>query len=286
MSDAAGRPGARPPAVVHLDCDGLDDIFRIHGWLRSGEGDALFDRGLPHALDFFEEHGLRATLFVIAASLAVPARRARLAEAVARGHELSSHSLTHRSLRSLGPEEKRREIAESRARIEQALSTPVRGFRAPNFEIDRECLERVAEAGYAYDSSLRAGSADGTGVVGEGPHRLLGGTLIELPLPRRSPLPFPFHPSYSLVLGTSYFRAGVSRAARRGVPLVLLFHLTDLTDPLPEPDLPTLRARFFTLSWLSRETKRRRCARMLTSLRERFDLTDTTRLLALEGGAR
>jgi peptidoglycan/xylan/chitin deacetylase (PgdA/CDA1 family) len=274
---------ARPRAVVHLDCDGLADIFRVHDWPRAASDDALFDRGLPRALDFFDAEGVRATLFVIAGALAVPARRARLREAVSRGHEVASHSLTHRSLPRLGSPEKRREIVESRARIADALGAPVFGFRAPNFAIDRESFELIGEAGYAYDSSLHSGENGIFGRVAEGPHPLLGGSLLELPMPRSAPLPF--HPSYSLVLGTRYFRARLARAARGGAPLVMLFHLTDLADPLASSDLPTLRARFFTLSWLSRERKTRRCARMLAALRERYELTATSALIASQGAA-
>jgi hypothetical protein len=139
------------------------------------------------------------------------------------------------------------------------------------------------EAGYAYDSSLHSGEDGIFGPVAEGPHALLGGSLLELPMPRSAPLPF--HPSYSLVLGTRYFRTGLGRAARSGAPLVMLFHLTDLADPLASSDLPTLRARFFTLSWLSRERKARRCARMLEAVRERFELTQTSALVASLGVA-
>lgn len=271
---------ARPRAVVHLDCDGIADIFRVHGWSRAADDDALFDRGLPRALDFFEAESVRATLFVIAGALDVPARRARLREAVARGHEVASHSLTHRSLPALASKEKRREIVESRARISDALGVPVQGFRAPNFALDRESFDLIGEAGYAYDSSRQAGRDDVLGSVAEGPHLLLGGGLLELPLPRLGLLPLPFHPSYSLVLGARHFRAGLARAVHSAAPLVMLFHLTDLADPLTAQDLPTLRARFFTLSFLSRAQKQRRCARMLAALRENFELTDTATLLA------
>jgi hypothetical protein len=274
---------ARPQAVVHLDCDGLADIFRVHGWSRAAEGDELFDRGLPRALDFFEAERVRATLFVIAAALDVPARRARLREAVARGHEVASHSLTHRLLPTLASAEKRREIVESRTRIAEALGVPVHGFRAPNFALDRESFDLIGEAGYAYDSSRQAGRDDALGHVDEGPHRLLGGRLLELPMPRLGLLPFPFHPSYSLVFGVRHFRAGLARAEQSGAPLVSLFHLTDLADPLTAQDVPTLRARFFTLSFLSLSQKQQRCARMLAALRERFELTDTATLLANQG---
>ena len=43
---------------------------------------------------------------------------------------------------------------------------------------------------------------------------LLDGPLLELPMPDYGPLPFPFHPSYSLLLGQRYFTWGLRRHLR------------------------------------------------------------------------
>jgi hypothetical protein len=105
------------------------------------------------------------------------------------------------------------------------------------------------------------------------------GSLIELPLPGYLPLPFPFHPSYSLVLGQRYFDWGLRRAARLGLPLVLLFHLVDFAAPLPAEAVPGIKGRIFTLSHRSEKEKRSRCQAILDRTRELFDLTDTVALL-------
>jgi peptidoglycan/xylan/chitin deacetylase (PgdA/CDA1 family) len=243
--------------VVHVDLDGALDIFAAHGWRYPHTDDALFTSGLSAMLDFLDEFEVRATLFVIGQVLEHPPRRALIKEAVRRGHRLASHTLTHRALPTLPRSEQRREIAGSRTRISDAFGVPVEGFRAPGFGVDASILELVAEAGYAYDSSLFAGRAP------EGaPQRLRGG-LTELPLPGYRPLPWPFHPSYSLVLGAWYFRAGLTAHRRTNTPLVLLFHLTDLAEPLPRRDVPGWKSRLFTLSHLSSAAKRRRCGAML-----------------------
>ena len=273
------------PAVVHLDLDGAADVFRVHGWRYEADEDPLFDRGLPRALDFFDEAGVRATLFVIAGALENRGRRARLREAIARGHEVASHTTTHRRLTALDREEKRREVFESRDRIADGLGAPVNGFRAPDFAIDRESLELVAEAGYAWDSSLtpspRCARRLGLDAIGAAPHRPFpGSALVEVPLPGHAPFPLPFHPSYSLVLGGSYFRLALGRFRRTGAPLVLLFHLIDLADPLPRRLTPSLRSRFFTLSHLGGDAKRRRCAHMLQTVRAGFRITATSDLVA------
>ncbi len=103
---------------------------------------------------------------------------------------------------------------------------------------------------------------------------------MELPLPSYWPLPFPFHPSYSLVLGTRYFDWGLGLAARRGHPLVLLYHLIDFAAPLPAAIVPGFRRRVFTLSHRSEEDKLRRCQLILDHTLERFELSDTRSVLA------
>jgi hypothetical protein len=150
--------------------------------------------------------------------------------------------------------------------------------------MDRESFEMVDEAGYAYDSSLfpNADFARRIGVdqLSESPHRpLTGRQLVELPMPAYSPLPVPFHPCYSLVLGEWYFRLGLSLFRRKGAPLALLFHLTDFADPLPEDRLPNPMAKIYTLSHLSAETKLRRCERMLGLVRRDYQLGSSAQSL-------
>jgi len=274
----------RALAAIHLDLDGAAHIFRAHGWTYGGHDDPLFETGLWRALELFEAMKVRATLFAIAEDLDDPRKRELLQEAVRRGHEVASHSLTHRKLTTLTRDEKRREVFESLERIATELGVGVQGFRAPGFEIDQETLELVDLAGYRYDSSLFPGAASARKLeVTEGsksPYRpLKNRRLMELPMPGYDLLPFPFHPSYSLVLGTWYFRLGLRRFRRGAAPLVMLFHLTDFADPLPPDRLPGWKARLFTLSYMKGAPKRRRCAEMLNLLQNHYRIVDSTELL-------
>jgi peptidoglycan/xylan/chitin deacetylase (PgdA/CDA1 family) len=271
-------------AVVHLDLDGGSHIFAMHGWRWTEREDTLAATGLLAALAFFDRACIRATLFVIAEGLADPQQRELLQEAVRRGHEVASHSLSHRKLGGLQRDDKRREIFESRDRIAAALGVEPRGFRAPGFDIDRETFELLDEAGYLYDSSLFATPHRGSqmdGGAGTYPP-IPGRRLLELPLPAYRPLPTPAHPSYSLVLGTWYFRAGLWAARRTGAPLVLLFHLTDFAAPLPAMLRPSWRAAVFTLSHLSQTQKIESCQHMLDLVRKTYTVTSTARLLGFQ----
>jgi hypothetical protein len=262
--------GARPavPAVVHVDLDGARHIFRVHGWPCPAGPDTLFDSGLRGILGLLETNGLKATLFVIAEDLDDPPKRALIEEAVRRGHEIGSHTLTHRWLSTLSRAEQEREIGESRRRLSESLGVEVQGFRAPGFRLGPETLDLVAAAGYAYDSSRFAGEAAGAA------------SCRELALPGYRPLPFPFHPSYALVLGMTYFRLGLRRFRTSGAPLVLVFHLTDLAAPLGPEWLHGWHRRVFTLSYLDAETKRRRCQAMLDAVRREYAMMSTSDLLA------
>lgn len=277
--------GARPAAIVHVDLDGARHIYHSHGWEYNYSTDPLFVSGFTNLLYFLDRNRMRATLFAIASDVDDGEKRELLKEAVNRGHEIASHSLTHPRLTHLSQEEKRREIGGSRERLEDRLGVTIRGFRAPSYTIDRDCLELLESYGYGYDSSVfpTATFARRLGVpsVEGGPHRpCFDRKLMELPLPAYRPAPFPFHPCYSLMFGEAYFAWGLRRVLKTGQPLVLLFHLTDFANPLPQERLRGFRSRMFTLSHLPARTKIARCERMMDLVRTHYEFSDTGSLLS------
>jgi hypothetical protein len=274
-----------PPAAVHVDLDGASDIFRAHGWPYSAPDDPLFDSGLRGFLDLFAEANVKATLFVVAQDVRDPAKRALLDSAARGGHEIASHSLTHRHLPTLSSRDKRAEIFESKALLEDAFGIRVHGFRAPGYQLDRECLELLAAAGYRYDSSAFATTAHAArlqlpieSLTAPG-RPLPGSDLIEWPMPDHRPSPVPFNPSYALILGDWYFRWGLRRYRSRRTPLALLFHLVDVAAPLPRERLTFLMSRFWTLSTTSAANKRRRVGDMLDLVLSQYRLTTTLELV-------
>jgi peptidoglycan/xylan/chitin deacetylase (PgdA/CDA1 family) len=235
-------------------------------------------------LDFFDDFGVKVTLFVIAEDLHDPRKTELLTEAVKRGHEIASHSLTHRKLTTLDSNEKRREIIESRERLTETLGVEVRGFRAPNFDIDRESFELISEAGYTYDSSVmpcgRLLRRIGYCEMNEKPYKLLDNNpLWELPIPVYKLISLPFHPCYGLVLGHWFFRIGLRKFRQTKAPFILLFHLTDLAEPLANERLPNWKAKLFTLSHMNAEYKRLRCEQMLELVKRNYQLVNTIDLL-------
>ena len=286
MTDAAvqAASGARVPAVVHVDLDGAEHIYRHHGWSLPGGGDPVFASGFPRLLDFLRSNGLRATLFAVASDLDDPAKREGLMRAVAEGHEIASHSLSHADFDGLDPAQRHEELAQSRLRLEDALGTPVTGFRCPSYQIDRGSFELLEETGYRWDSSVFPSAAFAhrlrVPAVLPCPYRpLYDSPVVELPLPGYRPLPFPFHPSYAQLLGLRYFELGLSRFERSGDPLVLLFHLIDFAEPLGAERLCGWKSRLYTLSHRSAEAKRERCQQIVDRVGRSFDFVTTEALL-------
>lgn len=276
---------AAPAAAIHVDLDGATQIFACHGWRYDAPRDALFESGMQGLLAFLEANELRATLFAIAEDVNDPRKRPWLERAVRAGHEIASHGLTHTPLSTLDSNELGREVCESRTLLEDALGVEVRGFRAPQYKIDRRALDLIADAGYAYDSSLRPGKhhPDDLGLIEipAGPFRPFADRpLFELPLPSHAPDPLPFSPSYSLLLGEWYFRRGLRRHRRTHQPFILLFHLTDFSAPLDHTLLPSWRAKIFTLSNMSQDAKVARCQSMLDACRGAYEFTDTSDLVS------
>lgn len=97
----------------------------------------------PAVLELLQEHGARATFFLIGSRVRERPGTAR--DIRAAGHELGSHTLTHPRLTELGDDEIRAEIAGGIDAIDEVLGERPRLFRAPGFHADARVLEIVSE---------------------------------------------------------------------------------------------------------------------------------------------
>ena len=111
--------------------------------------------GLPAMFEILQSYGLPATLFV--SGEIVPLIGEELTQAVKNGYEIASHGFTHRPMPKLSPAEIDRELAKSKAVLEDATGQQVRGFRAPQARIPQGLHSRLVHHGYLYDSSVFGG---------------------------------------------------------------------------------------------------------------------------------
>lgn len=107
----------------------------------------------------------------------------------AAGHEIASHGMSHAMAGELGPEAFHAEAVESKAILEDAISAPIRGFRASTFSITestRWALDALVAAGYRYDSSIFPVRHDRYGwpSFSRHPTRVItaNGPIVELPM--------------------------------------------------------------------------------------------------------
>jgi len=203
-------------------------------------------------LDLFGQFGVRGTFFVLGW---VAERHPQLVKDIAgAGHEVACHGFSHRLVYEQSPEEFREETLRSKRLLEDTIGAAVLGYRAASYSIVRRslwALDILAEAGFAYDSSIFPVHHDRYGIpdAERNPHRMAtpgGRWIVEWPLAVASVLGFRLP-----VAGGGYFRllpyalsrwglASINRRDRR--PFIFYLHPWEI-----DPGQPRVR-----VGWLSR----------------------------------
>lgn len=116
--------------------------------------DLIVEMTMP-ILDLLDLHKTRATFFVLGK---VAERYPELIKEIYdRGHEIASHSYSHRTLYDLGKDGFEYEIKKSINLLEKITGEKVKGFRAPTFSINNDTiwgLEILEKFNFIYDSSV------------------------------------------------------------------------------------------------------------------------------------
>ncbi|MFC5970273.1 polysaccharide deacetylase family protein [Halomarina salina] len=254
-----------PTAVLSVDFE----LFSQTPAYRSAGGTAPADEataGLEMGQFLREtlaDHDAEATFFTVS-SVAEdhPDEVRAIADA---GHEIASHTHSHRLLSDLDPDERREELVHSRDVLESVTGATVEGFRAPAFDVPEGTLAALADAGYRYDSSVAAcrkipgwyGGEDdavrpcsAVDVQADAPD-----TLAELPIAVMPGLRLPLTGTWLRFFGVRYTIAGMHMLARRGITPVLYVHPWELAD-LPDVEGVPKRVYVRTGAWMRRAVER------------------------------
>lgn len=141
--------------TVNIDLDDIRYYRGIHALPARPEQAEVFTAAVPRFLDLCEQYGIRATLFVISCDMELPAARAAIVDAAARGHEIASHTRTHDyGVSRADADTIRREVAVSKSELEDVCHARVCGFRGPGYNLSPALLDALVEAGYLYDTSV------------------------------------------------------------------------------------------------------------------------------------
>jgi polysaccharide deacetylase family protein (PEP-CTERM system associated) len=184
------------------------------------------------------------------------------------GHEIACHGERHEFVFEMGPEGFRRDIAATKAMLEDITGLPCMGYRAPGFSIrkqDEWALEIIREEGFTYDSSVFPAVRTAGGIAGFNPFpqelELGAGKLVEIPV------------STSRLLGVTtafcgggffrffpegYIHRNIKKINRQGQPAVVYIHPRDIDPEQPRMKLKTLNGFMYYYGLRAAEAKFRR----------------------------
>ncbi|WP_136688491.1 polysaccharide deacetylase family protein [Halorhabdus amylolytica] len=219
--------------------------------------------GLAFLKDSLEDANATTTCFVVSEIAETHPETVRSLSVA--GHEIGSHTYTHRLLTDLEPGERYEELVRSKETLEATTGTTVEGFRAPAFDFGPDHFHALAAAGYGYDASVVA-SRTIPGFYG-GEYRLqhpAPATHIDPTAPDSiTAIPTSVMPGFRLPLtgfwlrlfGVRYTILGMKLLARRGIAPVLYVHPWEFVD-LPDVEGVPRRVTFRTGVWMRRAVER------------------------------
>ena len=206
--------------------------------------DNILESTLP-LLELLKKHNIKSTFFIVGN---VAKKYPDLIKKIHQdGHEIASHSYTHKKLENLGKDEFEKEIRLSVDLFKRLIGKSPRGFRAPYFSLDNRtkwALEVIEKYGFIYDSSifpLRTFWYGNSGALLK-IHKI-SGKIIEFPVSiyERAKIRIP-------VAGGFYFRVipffiykNLLRAVLKERPAIIYIHPHELYNFVPKIKIPFLR---------------------------------------------
>jgi polysaccharide deacetylase family protein (PEP-CTERM system associated) len=106
-------------------------------------------------LELLDRYNVSATFFVVGE---VAERHPELIKKIHNeGHEIASHSYSHKRLHELGKEKFEEDLRKSTKLLESIINDKIIGFRAPSYSLDQDtiwALDILENLGYKYDTSV------------------------------------------------------------------------------------------------------------------------------------
>ncbi|MGH8510011.1 MAG: XrtA system polysaccharide deacetylase [Gammaproteobacteria bacterium] len=243
-----------PTDAFTIDVEDWFHILDVRGTPSIPKWEAMpsrVERNFRALLVLLARHRIRATCFFLGWVAEKFPHLVR--EATDAGHEIASHGYAHRLIFEQSETEFFDDVRRTKALLEDISGGPVLGYRAAGFSMVREtpwALERLAAAGYRYDTSIFPQVRGHGGLPGASlrPTRVetQSGSIIEFPISmseiagRRICL---FGGGYLRLSPYGLIRTMTERAHREGRFIVFYVHPREI-DP-EQPRLPMSPWRHF-----------------------------------------
>ncbi|WP_436924266.1 polysaccharide deacetylase family protein [Halosimplex amylolyticum] len=274
-----------PQAALTVDFEYFTHLPAYRGARGTTDLSAVGLDGVTSLLDAFDRTEATGTFFIVGEIAdANPSVVRRIADA---GHEVGSHTQTHRHLSELSESERRDELATSKDRLEAVAGSDVVGFRAPSFDTGPDHFRTLADEGYEYDSSVVSCRSIPGWYGGEHETELPSPAsevdptapdeIAEVPVSVMPGLRLPLTGTWIRFFGVHYTILGMRLLARRGIPPVLYVHPWELVD-LPAVEGVPKRVYVRTGGYMRRAVRR--------ILAEPFEFVTTGDLAAQVGSSR
>ncbi len=228
--------------------EALQHLFPREKW---DEQPARVEPLVERLLQVFAEHGARATFFVLGwVAQKHPQLVRRIVE---QGHEVASHSFSHRMVTKMTPEEFEKDLKQSVKVLHDITGQAVLGFRAPTFSITKESFwayRVLVNEGFEYDSSIYPIWHDRYGVP-DAPRSAYwvevenGRRILEFPMPtlRFGSKNFPFGGGgYLRIFPLLFTRRAIKKFNAEGQPAIVYMHPWEFDVDQPRVRLGKLQS--------------------------------------------
>ncbi len=139
-------------AAITFDMDELDVLAEGYG-IAGKHPKLIYERAVPRMLELLDEADLPATFFVIGKDIEGRNERLVVQNIAESGHEIGSHSYSHRHMFDLSSSQTFDEVKRNHELLSEIIGISVVGHRAPSLTLNEHLLEILQNFGYEYDSS-------------------------------------------------------------------------------------------------------------------------------------